>query len=186
MTPGYRVHQGRTRTAAYVLLVLGLPVALVVALLRHVQDTWPMILVLLLCVALLGKASWPRVQRAVRRELLFAIDADGVFLGRNSDHSAREPWSRIDQVVHFTVSVSMTEGSQKVRYVGIAQRGRIVEYRAAVDWHFDIDRAAAATEKFGQGATLVEAPSLDQWTGPNPVIIALPPDWQTRHSRTRT
>ena len=182
--PGYRVHESRIRTAASVLVFGGLPAVLMVVLLWHLPDSWPIILVLLLCEVLFWDATWSRVRSAVRHELLFAIDADGVFLGLETHPSSvREPWSCIDQVVYFTVSVSMTEGSRNVRYVGIARHGRIVKNRDADRWHFDIDLAAAAIERFGQGATLVEAPSMDLWTGQEPVIIPLPPDWPTRHPR---
>ncbi len=191
-THGYRVHQARIRTAAYVLLLLGLPVALMVATLWHLPEGWPIIVVLLLCYPVLVKHAWPRIQRAVRHELLFAIDADGVFFGLNTQDpsSVWEPWSRIDQVVYFTVSVSIsvsaTDGNERVRYVGIAQHGQIVEYRAAEDWHFDIDRAAAATKRFGQGTTLVEAPTFEQRKVQMPAVISLPSDWQTRHPRAHT
>ena len=165
-TTGYQVCQGRIRTAAYALLVLGLPVAFIVAMLWHLPAGWPIILVLLLCYPVLVKGAWPRIQRTLGHELLFAIDANGVFLRPDTRNpsSVREPWSRIDQVVYFTVSVAMsvsaTGHSHNVRYVGIARHGQIIKYRAAVDWHFDIDRAAAATKRFSQGATLVEAPTF--------------------------
>ncbi|MEV1015516.1 hypothetical protein AB0I89_07935 [Micromonospora sp. NPDC049801] len=127
-----------------------------------------------------------RVGRAVRQELLFAVDEQGVYLGPDEygRPATREPWSQIDFIVHFTGRIWKTSTRPNPnRNVGIARGGRIITSRATGGWRFSARRAAAAADRFGGGKPVLKGPYFDQVPREWFHTLTLPPTWLAAHAR---
>lgn len=129
-----------------------------------------------------------RVLSAMRRELLFAIDEQGVYLGPD-DHgrpATRIPWSDIDCIVHFQGRIWTTATRPNSnRNVGIVQRGRIVQSRAIGGWWFNARRAAAAAAHFGGGTPVLKGPYVPEVPRAWFHTVTLPAKWLAENSGSR-
>jgi hypothetical protein len=179
MREAYVVRQGRVRTVLMVALFSILPAFAMVIGLRNWSSLYPLVLVGVVFELIALGTLEDRIRKAIRREQLFVIDARGVFLGSDEyDRPAkREPWSRIDFVVHFNGQVWTGEDPEPVRHVGVVRDGKIVNYRAISGWSLNIDRATEAAARYGQGTPLLEAPF--QRTVPKEWFhtLPLPQEW---------
>ncbi|MEV6490619.1 hypothetical protein AB0M20_18605 [Actinoplanes sp. NPDC051633] len=177
----YEVRQGRVRTGAVLLLSSVVPAGLMTLGLWHWPDNRQLFVVGLVLALVVGVVVAGRVRRAARREVLFAIDADGVVLGPDdwNGRRQREPWAAIDAVVHFRARIDTSDDFEYVRHVGVVRHGEIVGYRRVEGWTFDGRRAAAAVTGFGRGIRLVEAPAQDDLPGKRGTPIPLPHAWVT-------
>ncbi|MET8258254.1 hypothetical protein ACFYPG_02705 [Micromonospora sp. NPDC005553] len=128
------------------------------------------------------------VLSALRRELLFAIDEQGVYLGPDDfgRPATRESWSNIDFIIHFKglIWTTSTRGRPN-RNVGIVQGGRIVQSRAIGGWWFNVRRAAAAADHFGGGTPVLKGPYFDQVPREWFHTITLPTEWLADHAGSR-
>ncbi|MEU1588255.1 hypothetical protein [Micromonospora sp. NPDC005710] len=129
-----------------------------------------------------------RVSSALRRELLFAIDEQGVYLGPDDfgRPAMREKWSNIDAIVHFHGRVWTTSTRPASnRNVGIVQGGRIMASRGMGGWRLSVRRASAAADRFGGGTPVLKAPYYDQISREWFHTLPLPPNWLATHAAPR-
>ncbi|MFG1914732.1 hypothetical protein [Micromonospora sp. NPDC048898] len=130
-----------------------------------------------------------RVLSAMRREVLFAIDEQGVYLGPDDfgRPATREPWSNIDAIVYFHGRVWTTSSIPATnRNVGIVQGNRIVHSRGMGGWWLNVRRASAAAARFGGGTPVLKAPFYGQISREWFHTIPLPPNWLANHARPGT
>ncbi|WP_326553639.1 hypothetical protein [Micromonospora sp. NBC_01813] len=155
-----------------------LPAILMMVGLRNWSTLYPVFLVGLVPGTIVVFAVAGRVRRTARRELLFAIDAQGVFLGRDDLDRLpmREPWQRVDFVVYFTGRQSGDASGMTRRFVGIVRRGNIVSYRAMSGWSLNKRRATAAAVHFGSGMPVAKAPFQTVPRG-SLHVLPLPREW---------
>lgn len=180
----YVVRQGRVRTLLMLALFSILPAILIVTGLRNWSTLYPVFLAgLVFEVIAVGSLS-DRLRKAIRHEELFVIDADGVFLGPDEYQrpAKREPWSRIEAVVHFNGQVWTGEDPRPVRHIGIVRGGKIVNYRAITGWSLNVRRAAAAAARFSAGTPVLEAPFQHTIPKESFRTLELPPEWLTANA----
>lgn len=182
----YEVRQSRIRTGLVLALYSLLPVTAMVIGLWDLANLYMFFIFGLVFEAIHLTMTRRRVVSAVRRELLFAIDEQGVYLGPDEygRPAMREPWSRVDSVVHFEGRVWTTSNRPTaIRNVGIVQGGRIVTSRGMRGWRLNVKRAAAAAARFGGGTPVLKAPYCDQVPREYFHHIPLPPEWRAAHAR---
>lgn len=104
------------------------------------------------------------VRRLRRRDVVLAVDAHGVHLGHDDDRKPEQsvPWGSIDAVVHFTRWHRNRDhdggGRSATRYVGILRGDEVVTERKISGWKLDLDRLAAAVDRFGGGVPVRKLP----------------------------
>ncbi|MEU8419524.1 hypothetical protein AB0C15_01430 [Micromonospora sp. NPDC048835] len=184
----YEVRQSRLRTAGIVVLCSLLPVTAMTIGLQDLSTRYMFFIVGLGIEATILAAFRRRVGSAVRRELLLAIDEQGVYLGPDmyGRPAMRESWSNIDSIVHFRGRVWTTSSRpNSVRHIGIVQGGSIVLSRANEGWWFSVRRAAAAADHVGGGTPVLRAPFFDQVPREWFHTIRLPREWLAANSGSR-
>ncbi|WP_146603508.1 hypothetical protein [Micromonospora endophytica] len=184
--PPYEVRQSRLRTALRLALYSLLPVLFMAVGLWDLSERYPFFLAGLAFGAVIAALMFKRIRSAVHREPLFVIDEQGVHLGPDAfgRPAKHEPWPGIEFVVHFTGMERMTDIElRNHRYVGVVRGGRVVTFRAVSGWRLNVNRAAAAVDRFGGGASFAEAPAHSEVPNKWYFPLALPPGWLAAHSQ---
>ncbi|MFI5925511.1 hypothetical protein ACIA3K_05950 [Micromonospora sp. NPDC051543] len=185
MDGAYEVRQSRILTGLTLALYSALPMTAVVIGLQDLSERYMFFIIGLGFEATMLALMRGRVGRAVRQELLFAVDEQGVYLGPDEygRPAMREPWSQIDFIVHFKGSIWKTSTRPNPnRNVGIARGGRIITSRATGGWRFSVRRAAAAADRFGGGKPVLRGPYFDQVPREWFHTLTLPPAWLATHA----
>ncbi|MFI5927763.1 hypothetical protein ACIA3K_17460 [Micromonospora sp. NPDC051543] len=184
----YEVRQSRLRTTGIVVLCSLLPVTAMTIGLQDLSTRYMFFIIGLGFEATILALFRRRVGSAVRRELLIAIDEQGVYLGpdKYGRPAMRESWSNIDSIVHFKGCVWTTSSRPNPdRHVGIVRGSSIVTSRAIDGWWFSVRRAAAAADHFGGGSPVLRAPYFDQVPREWFHTIRLPREWLAANSGSR-
>ncbi|MEO3768943.1 hypothetical protein [Micromonospora sp. B9E7] len=184
----YEVRQGRIRTGLTLALYSLLPVTAMVIGLQDLSVRYLFFIIGLVIEALVLIDARGRVRRAARRELLFAIDEKGVYLGPDDfgRPAMRVPWSNIDCIVHFHGRVWTTSSMPATnRNVGLVQGSRIVHSRGMGGWRLNVGRAAAAAARFGGGTQVLKGPFYGQISREWFHTIPLPPKWLAANAGLR-
>ncbi|MEU8284998.1 hypothetical protein AB0C01_11740 [Micromonospora sp. NPDC048905] len=165
-----------------------LPVTAIVVGLQDLRVRFLFVILGVLFEVIFVSMGLRRVRSAMRRELLFAIDEQGVYLGPDDfgRPAMREKWSNIDAIVYFHGRVWTTRNLPPMtRHVGIVQGGRIVASRGRGGWWLNVRRASAAAARFGGGTPVLKAPFYGQISREWFHTIPLPPNWLATHAGSR-
>ncbi|MEU5781326.1 hypothetical protein [Micromonospora lupini] len=182
----YEVRQSRVRTGLVLALCSLLPVTAMVIGLGNLSELYVFLVIGLVFESIFVSTMLGRIRSALRRELLFAIDEQGVYLGPDQygRPAIREQWSRIDFVVHFQGRVWTTQNIPKVvRNVGFVRDGKIITSRVMNGWRLNVNRAAAAASRFGGGTPVLKAPYHGEIPREAIYTLPLPPQWLAAHAR---
>ncbi|MFG2050911.1 hypothetical protein ACGFIW_26195 [Micromonospora sp. NPDC048935] len=185
----YVVRRSRLRTGLTLALYSLLPVTAIVIGLQDLSVRFLFFILGVLFEVILLATSRRRVLSAMRREVLFAIDEQGVYLGPDDfgRPATREPWSNIDAIVYFQGRVWTTSNLPPMsRHVGLVQGNRIVHSRGRGGWWLNVRRASAAAARFGGGTPVLKAPFYGQISREWFHTIPLPPNWLAAHARPGT
>ncbi|WP_444947377.1 hypothetical protein [Micromonospora ureilytica] len=184
----YEVRRSRLRTGLTLALYSLLPMTAIVIGLQDLSVRYLFFIIGVLFEVIFLATARHRVSSALRRELLFAIDEQGVYLGPDDfgRPAMREKWSNIDAIVHFHGRVWTTSNMPATnRNVGIVQGGRIVASRGTGGWWLNVRRASAAAARFGGGTPVLKAPFYGQISREWFHTIPLPPNWLEEHATPR-
>ncbi|MGC4880244.1 hypothetical protein ACLQ26_28730 [Micromonospora sp. DT43] len=182
----YEVRRSRLWTGLALALYSLLPVTAIVIGLGNLSELFLFFVIGLVFETIFVGTMLGTIRSALRQELLFAIDEQGVYLGPDQygRPAIREQWSRIDFVVHFQGRVWTTQSIPKVvRNVGFARDGRIVTSRVMNGWRLNVKRASAAAARFGGGTQVLKAPYHGEIPREAIYTLALPPQWLAAHAR---